>query len=261
MKSVCAACHDDQIKGKSAVKTGIPFIGLPRMDDRTLTGTNSIGDWPEDADQPLTPFMRFLLASDPQLRAAMDKLQGVDLSSLPKKDPEKIKAAQTLAWGIKSLIFDLGAHGQEELLKRISLSAGRPLSAYEKEGVVAFFNADSLRTTFQSAFPKLQKEVLDYRNSGKVAPTQLVPSPDLPSPGPVKLATPDAWVKPGWVVQHRWVVHTLLSSARPPGPFSQFVDGPDRGCGTHGRSSRRAGFIQATVRANRRRTLLQVPQC
>jgi hypothetical protein len=196
-EATCAKCHEDQIKGKSAVKTGIEFIGLPAMDDRSLKGDYSIGQWPEDADQPLTPFLRLLLAGDPQLRKAMEELRGADLSDLSHAGPDKLKAAQSLAWGIKSLVFDLGLHGQDELIRRISLSLGRKLSDTEEEGVAAFFNAAALRAVFRSAFPNLQKEVLDYRNNGKAAPTQLVPSPELAAPGPVQAAAPDAWASQG----------------------------------------------------------------
>lgn len=196
-ESACSSCHDDQIKAKSAAKTGIPFIGIPRMDDRALTGDFSIGEWPEDADQPMTPFLRLILSGEPQLREAMDKLQGVDLSNLPKTDPEKLKAAQTLAWGIKSLIFELGLQGQDELIRRINLASGKTLDDWGKEGVVALLNADVLRTAFRPAFPNLQKELLEYRKSAKPAPTQLVPSPELAAPGPVKAAPSDTWVSQG----------------------------------------------------------------
>ena len=196
-ETACAACHDDQIKSKAAVKPGIAFLGLPRLDDRNLTGEYSIGEWPEDADQPLTPFLRLVLAADPDLRAALDRLQGVDLANLPKTDPAKLKAAQQLAWGIKSLIFDLGLRGQEELIRRINVVAGRNLADPEKEGVVAFLGVDVVRDTFRGAFPNLAKEVLDYRNNHKAAATQLVPSPELAKPGPVKPVSPDNWVSQG----------------------------------------------------------------
>ena len=193
-EAVCASCHDQKIKGGS----GIPFISLPQIDDQTLSGDFSVGDWPRDVNaQPLTPFLRFLLAGDPTVRDALDKLRGVDLSTLPKADPAKIKAAQTLAWGIKSLIYDLGAGGQNELIRRVNLSLGRPLSTYEQEGIVAFLPADILQTAFSNAFPRLQREILDHRNNAKPPPTQLIPSPDLAKPGPVKAVAPDVLVSQG----------------------------------------------------------------
>jgi len=198
-EAVCASCHDDQIKGKGAVTPGIVFISFPTLDDRALTGKYAIGEWPDEDNQPLSPFVSLLLSGDPKLREAMDKLQGVDLSSLPKADSEKLQAAQTLAWGMKGLIFDLGVRGQDELIWRINRSLGRTLTDSEKEGVVAFLSPETLRAIFRGAFPHLQKEVLDYRGNAKAASTKLIPAPDSASSGfgVGKSATPDAWVSQG----------------------------------------------------------------
>ena len=196
-ETVCASCHDAQIKGKAAVAPGIAFIVIPQMDDRVLNGQYAIGSWPADADQPLKPFLRLLLSADPAMRPALNQLEGTDLSNLPKTNTAKLKAAQSLAWGIKSFLFDLETLGQDELLKRITLSAGRTLTDHEKEGLVAFISSDAVRATFTNTFTNLQNEVLDYRNHGKYAATLMVPSPDVAKPGPVKPAAPDAWVNQG----------------------------------------------------------------
>ncbi len=198
-EAACASCHDDQIKGKSAVKTGIPFINIPRMDDRALSGEFSIGEWPEDADQPITPFLRFLLSSDPAMRDSLAKLKGTDLSNLPKTNAVILKAAQTVAWGVKSLILDLETQGQPEMVKRAASSLNRTLSDHEIEGLVAFLGTESLRAAFQSAFPNLQKELLDYRKNSKPAATKLVSSPELAAPGPIKPPPADVQVgQGGW---------------------------------------------------------------
>lgn len=195
--ATCASCHGDQIKGKGAVSAGLAFLRLPRLDDRTLTGPYGIGEWPEDADQPLTPVMKLLLSADPELRAALDALEGSDLSSLPVTNVVKLRAAQQIAWGIKGLIFDLGTQGQGELLRRLGSALGRGAADRETEAAVAFLGADLVRATFQSAFPKLQTEVANYREKKAVADTELTPSPPISKPGPVKFATPDASVSHG----------------------------------------------------------------
>ncbi|MEO7677826.1 MAG: cytochrome c3 family protein, partial [Verrucomicrobiota bacterium] len=195
-EAICASCHEDQIKGKGAVKAGIAFIAIPRMDDRVLTGEYGIGEWPEDADQPMTPFMRLLLSSDPNLRAALDSLGDADLANLPKSDAAKIKAAQQVAWGIKGLILDLSSMGQEELIKRMSAALNHSFSDREKEGATGLLGADALRTAFQSSFPKLQAEVTEYRDKKTAAQTELVPSPPL-AKNKSKTATPESWVSNG----------------------------------------------------------------
>ena len=194
--AICASCHESQIKGKGSVNPGIAFISIPRLDERVLVDKFSIGQWPEDADQPMTPFLKLLLSSDPELRAALDKLGDTDLSNLPKADVEKIKATQQVAWGIKSLILDLGAMGQEELIKRIETSLNRPLSNRDREGATALLSSEVLRMSFQSSFPKLQEEVADYRAKKEPPETDLMPSPPLPS-GKSKTVSPDSWVENG----------------------------------------------------------------
>ncbi|MEP6664538.1 MAG: hypothetical protein ABJC04_12835, partial [Verrucomicrobiota bacterium] len=195
-ETVCASCHEEQIKGKGAVQAGIPFISLPRFDDRALSGNFAIGEWPEDADQPMTAFVKLLLSADPELRGALDKLDGSDLSNLPKGDVEKLKAAQQVAWGIKNLVYDLNTMGQGELIKRVEASAGRPLSNSEREAATALMGADVLRTAFQTSFPKLQNEIADYRAKKNLPETDLVPSPPLPKNKP-KNVSADVWVDNG----------------------------------------------------------------
>lgn len=196
-EETCAACHGDQVKGKGAAKTGIPFISLPRLDDSALADPYSIGEWPEDAEQELTPFMRLLLSADPGLRAALDTLKGVDLAALPKKDTEKLKAAQQLAWGIKGLIYDLETQGQDNLVERIRKAIGRPLSNRESEAVVSLLGPEVIKTAYAPYFPHLQSEVLAYRENQKAAKTDLIPSPPLAARGPGKVAAADAAVESG----------------------------------------------------------------
>lgn len=195
--TICAACHDSQIKGKGAVNAGIAFISLPHFDDRVMTGPYAIGQWPEDADQPVTPFMRLLLAADPALKSSLAILGNADLSDLPKNDPAKLMAAQQLAWGIKGLIYDLGRLGQAELSRRVEAALGRPLTEDQREGVVAFLNAEALGSAFNSSFPNLASEMINYRQQHKIAKTDWVPSPSPPPAAAEKSAKPEDWVANG----------------------------------------------------------------
>ena len=44
---------------------GIAVLSVPGLDPTFLKArTTTLGQWPADADGPLTPFMRYLLASD-----------------------------------------------------------------------------------------------------------------------------------------------------------------------------------------------------
>ena len=188
-EAACAACHNDQIKAVD--DKGLPFLTLPRMDDSLLDGPYAIGDWPEDGTTTLPPFLALLLSGDPALRPAVDLLRTVkDLGALPKNDPAKIKAAQAVAWGIKSLLNDVSMHGQEELLRRIIQAVGPLTNHLDREAVVAQLPADALIMAFGS-LTNLEKQVKDFRELGKAAPTQLISAP-----GGGK-AMPPAWLNHG----------------------------------------------------------------
>jgi hypothetical protein len=196
-ETTCAPCHDDQVKGKGAVKTGFTFIGLPRFDDRTLVGTFGIGEWPEDAEQPVTPFLRLLLASDPKALKAMETLGDTDLSDIAKTETEKLAAAQTLAWSIKGLVFDLVHLGHDALVERTTKAIGRPLTSHEQESITALLTAEAVRNAFGYGFPHLQDEVVAYRTKNEMAETEPTPSPPLPKKSAVKPLPPDVRVNAG----------------------------------------------------------------
>ena len=197
-ETICASCHGAQIKGKGAVSTGLAVLSLPDFDHNVMTGRYAIGQWPDETDQTMTPFMRLLLSAEPSVRSALDALAGADLNNLPKNDTNKLAAAQQLAWGIKGLIYDLSRLGQDELSRRLEGALGHPITDHQREGVVAFLNAETLRSTFQSSFPNLATEVQDYRKKQEVAKTKWVsPSPaDAPADS-AKPADPDKWVANG----------------------------------------------------------------
>ena len=62
----CGACHGGQVEGVGrATAKGLPVFNVPGLDVATLSERNiAIGEWPEDADEEITPFMEFLLAGD-----------------------------------------------------------------------------------------------------------------------------------------------------------------------------------------------------
>jgi hypothetical protein len=195
-ETTCAHCHGEQVRGKGAVNPGIAVISLPKFDDRTMTGAFAIGEWPEDADQPLSAFTRLLLSGDAETRAALDALGNADLSNLPKGETNKLKAAQQVAWGIKGLVYDLSTLGQDELTRRVSAALGHPLAAAEAEAVARLLSAETVRAVFQTSFPHLQAEVSAYRENKKIPATELVSSPPL-AKKTGKAAAPEAWVSNG----------------------------------------------------------------
>jgi Doubled CXXCH motif (Paired_CXXCH_1) len=197
-EAACAACHGPQVKGKGAVKAGFALISLPRFDDRALSAGYGIGEWPEDADQELSPFAKFLLAADPDVSAAIETLKGTDTGNLPKGDPAKLKAAQRLAWALKELILDLETKGQPELVARVEKTSGKQLTAEVTEAVAGMLSPEILKAAFGPYFPHLAEEVRTYREKRTAAETTLTPSPPAPKGGGKSVPAEKQVSEGGW---------------------------------------------------------------
>ena len=120
----CSACHADNIRKSSPVA----FFRVPGIDVGSLSKAGiSIGQWPKDADDKITPFMELLLGSDTPGGQALAALKGKDLLDLSGASREQLAAAGKLAWAVKELLFDFEVEGQPFLLKRLQerLSPGQ----------------------------------------------------------------------------------------------------------------------------------------
>jgi hypothetical protein len=116
----CAACHGAQIQGEGMGVKGVAFFTVPGIDTETLAAKGiSIGEWPKFADAKMTPFMQLLLSRQPATRDAMQKLGSVDLLDLRQATPEQLAAAEQIAWGVKTLLFNLVVEGQSYLLEQL----------------------------------------------------------------------------------------------------------------------------------------------
>lgn len=179
----CAACHAGQIRGDGMEFKGIAFFSIPELDVDTLESKgHRIGEWPQ-ADGKLTPFMELLLGADESLRAAMEKLRGVELGDLSKASADKLDAAEQLAWGVKSLLFDLTTGGHDMLFHRLGMdvSTGRNRMVPELSGRMS---RAAVLAAQQEWMPHLLAEIPDYRKGIKPAP------PQPPSPAPVPPTSP-----------------------------------------------------------------------
>ena len=90
----CAVCHADNIAKSSSVA----FFRVPGIDVISLARAGiSIGQWPKDADDKLTPFMELLLGADISGGKLLATLKGKDLLDLSSASPEQLAAASRLA--------------------------------------------------------------------------------------------------------------------------------------------------------------------
>ncbi len=163
-EQTCAACHAGQIEGEGrAGDKGIAFFRVPGLDAATLEAKGRpVGDWPADADGPLTPFMRLLLARDADVSAALKTLSGVDLTDLRDASPGRLAAAETLAWAVKSLFADLVTSGQEAMITRLG-EIDPAAARTQLRGMTAQLPRDGLLAAQAAWFPSLFTEVANYR--------------------------------------------------------------------------------------------------
>ncbi len=178
----CAQCHSDTIVRPGAA--GIAILSVPGLDPAFLKArAATLGQWPADADGPLTPFMRYFLMSDAKAQAALETLKGVDLMSLPRSRPELDAAAETLAWATKELIADLVISGHDTIKKRLGVSATGLAGSISPEIIQAFTRAEWI--------PDLLVEVAAHR-AGQALPSKATPKPVatvvVAAPAPVKPA-------------------------------------------------------------------------
>ncbi len=103
----CQNCHNNTFEESEA----FAVITVPALNVDDLTGIN----WPEDADAEITPFMKLLLADEGEkIATVLAAMESDDLTELEAND------AQTLAWGIKELYYDIYSNGKEALKKQMS---------------------------------------------------------------------------------------------------------------------------------------------
>jgi hypothetical protein len=167
----CAACHGAEIEGEGrAGDKGVAFFRVPGLDAETLSAWgHPVGEWPTDADGGVTPFERLLLARDPAAAAALRTLGSADLSDLRGASDERMAAAGTLAWALKSLFADLVTGGQEAMISRLSqIDPGGDHA--QLRAMTAQIPRDGLIAAQVAWFPSLFTEVANHRAGIKPVP-------------------------------------------------------------------------------------------
>jgi hypothetical protein len=175
----CTGCHHHvpQIQGFGK---GIAVFRIPGVDYDTLLDNDiEIGEWPVDANLDLeedpTPFMKLLLASDPQVARAIRTLEQADvhLYDLEGAAAPQLEAAERIVWGVKELYYDLLTKtGREKLAGRLQRGIGGALSNPELAALIGQSSVDAVRTAQlewllliaqQQWLPRLTEEVPQHR--------------------------------------------------------------------------------------------------
>ena len=161
----CAACHQEQIEGEGlAGRKGIAFLGVPGFDVESLRDQNlEIGDWPEWAEEPPTPFVELLLSRDPAIAGHLERVAALDRLDLSEASAEDLAAVEAVIWGFKELVHDLMAESPEGFAATLSGLAGEDMGKDRLSRLVAGLPLDTLRAAQESWFPNLFQEVSLHR--------------------------------------------------------------------------------------------------
>ena len=167
----CGACHGAQVAGAGrASAKGMAVFAVPGLDVASLRDQGAaIGEWPEYAEGSVPPFMNLLLSADPDYRAANAVYRSIDDPlDLSEADEQQLAAVATVAWGVKSLLYDLRTKGVEALHLRLRDILGRPLSPAEKATLTALLPLDTIAVAQKEWFPALGTEIPRWRGGETV---------------------------------------------------------------------------------------------
>ena len=176
-EETCATCHLGEVTGRvaSGPRT-IAFLSLPGFDLESLQDADiNIGAWPEFAEQPLTPFMKLMLAADGPLKDDIARLEDIDLMDLEDAEPDVLKSVERVAWGVKNLMYDLTTHGPMMIIKSVTMSTH--MTDEEASDLVSALPFEVVRATSLKWFPNLIQE-LDRHKAGEALPTIIASEDD-----------------------------------------------------------------------------------
>lgn len=164
-EEACGACHAAQIRGEGQTGAlGIAVLTVPGLDVEALAQHGiDIGQWPQDTEAPLTPFMGLLLGTDPSLADDITHVRGLDLLDLRAADAGTLAAVQRIAWAVKGFYAELLTQGQAALGERLGRALGTQSGAAEQPGLLAGLPPALLRAAQSAWFPDLLAAVARHR--------------------------------------------------------------------------------------------------
>ena len=189
-EKTCAGCHRDQITGKERASgpKGVAFISLPGLDMATLKKKNAaVGEWPDDSDARLTPFMKVMISRTDRGRTLLKAVDGLNLQDLSAATDAQISAVTEIAWEVKSLINALLTGKASDALGNLDFDGGAQLSATLVSDLTANIPRDVIASAQQEWLPNLAAEA-----ASRPAPVKPATEPVNPVAKPVVKPAPAA---------------------------------------------------------------------
>lgn len=158
----CSGCHLDQIVGKERVSgpKGIAFLSLPGLDVESLRNKKvAIGEWPEDSEAALTPFMKVLIGQSDRGRSLLTTLEGVNLQDLASASDPQVKAVADLVWEIKRLFHALISGEAPEIFAKLTPKNATPSVGNLVAALTAQMPLDVIEAAQRQWLPNLAREI------------------------------------------------------------------------------------------------------
>ncbi|MEM8496860.1 MAG: hypothetical protein AAF542_02485 [Pseudomonadota bacterium] len=160
-EQTCSSCHAEDIQGSNrAATSGFDVLRVPGLDTDALRERRVfIGEWPQHADDSLSPLMELLLQSDAHYAVVRPILGTVDLMDLSDATDEQLNAVATLAWCVKMLLQDIIEGGTGFLQMRLEKALGRPLSHAQVAPLLATLPRSVIQSASVAWFPSLSTDL------------------------------------------------------------------------------------------------------
>jgi len=158
----CASCHLDQIVGKERMSgpKGIAFLTVPGLDTATLKARKAaIGEWPDNSEEAITPFMKLLIGRNERGRALLNAVGALNLLDLSGANDGQIEAVVALVWEIKSLFHALIKDKASDVLDRLNVSGAEKLEDATLVELTASVSRDVIVGAHQQWLPNLGTEM------------------------------------------------------------------------------------------------------
>ena len=165
-EQTCAACHIDQVTGKERVSgpKGIAFLSLPALDLDTLKEKNAaIGEWPEDTQAEITPFMKVLLGQDDAGQRMIKRIERLNLQDLSEASKEDIAAVTRFVWRTKKLFHSLVVAKASDVLAALDLGGGVKVGKDMIAALTASIPREVIVGAQREWLPNLGKEIASYK--------------------------------------------------------------------------------------------------
>lgn len=170
-EKTCSKCHDDQIRGETALEKGVVFFRLPGLDLESLKENGvHIGQWPEYAEGRVTSFTKLLMSKDEEMAEVFSSLESdeVELDDLSDADEETLRRVGKMVWGLKKFMLDLIENGSEGISESLTEGLGDELSGESKANLISSLPIEVVRSATHRWFKNLSKEVEQNENGQRV---------------------------------------------------------------------------------------------